>query len=569
VVLAGAAAWWGRPAAEGTVRTPVRFAVDLPPAQSFRLKAPPALAFSPDGTTLVYAGSRDRRLQLYRRSMDELEPSPIPGTEGGRVPFFSPDGQWLGFFADGWLKKLRLDGGAPVGLCETPPAAGASWGDDGRIVFAAGDGLRGVSASGGPSVSLTKLDAAAGELGHDWPEVLPGGDTVVYTVWTAGGFPDARVVIRSLTTGAERTLVRGGTYPRYTASGYIVFGRKGSLAAAPLDRDRLELTSPPVAVLDGVSMDWFCGSAQFCLSRTGDLAYVPGGHEVTAHSIIRSGPGSRRQELPFPRRPYMNLAVAPVGQRLAVTIHEGTGSDIWVADPGRGTLDRLTFEAHNIEPVWTQEGDRVVFASSRAGPYNLFWVPADGSGAPERLLASPRNQYPSSWSPDGELLVYTELHPETGADLWVLPMSGSREPQALLRTRFDEDLAVFSPDGRWLAYQGTESGQWEVSIRPFPELSPRYAISRAGGRAPSWSADGTELYYRQKDQLVAVDVTTRPELEIGAPRVVRDAPGMVTFRASPHGIVEIAADGSAPAETRVLVALGWLDELERLSEPTP
>jgi serine/threonine-protein kinase len=569
VVLAGLAAWQGFRSPEPVTRDAVRFVLDLPPAQSFSLKALPALAFSPDGATLVYAGSRDRRLQLYRRALDQLEPSPIPGTEGGTVPFFSPDGRWLGFFADGWLKKLPVRGGAPVGLCETPPAAGASWGDDGQIVFAAEDGLRRVSASGGPTTSLTTPDAAAGELGHRWPEVLPGSDAVVFTVWTAGGFPEASVVVRSLATGLQRTLANGATYARHTPGGHLVFGRKGALAVALLDRERLELVSPPVAVLDGVSMDWFSGAAQFSLSSTGNLAYVPGGHEVTGHTLVLRTTEQRPQELPFPRRPYMNVAVAPSTPRLALTIHEGTGSDIWVADPERGTLDRLTFEAHNVEPVWAPEGDRVLFASSRSGPYNLFQVPADGSGAPERLQASARGQFPNTWSPDGELLVYTEIHPETRTDLWGLPTKGEGGPQPLLRTRFDEDLAAFSPDGRWLAYQSTESGDWEVSIRPYPELAPRHAVSQAGGRAPSWSPDGRTLYYRQGDQLVAVDVSTRPDLTIGASRVVREIPDVVTFRASPRGLVEITGDASAPVDTRVVVALGWAAELEALSEDVP
>jgi eukaryotic-like serine/threonine-protein kinase len=293
---------------------------------------------------------------------------------------------------------------------------------------------------------------------------------------------------------------------------------------------------------------------------------VPGGHEVPAHSLRRAGAAGTLEALPPPPRPYMNLSPSPDGRAAAVTIHQGAGSDVWRADLERGTLARLTHRGHNIEPLWSPDGGRIAFASSRTGPYNLFAVPADGSGPAVRLLAGERNQYPNAWSPDGRLLAFTTLDPETGADLWVLPTAGEGgPPRELLRTRFNEDRAAFSPDGRFFAYESDESGRFEVYVRPFPAGSPRWPVSVDGGSFPFWSPDGRQLDYLSGDALLSVDVETAGAFRAGTPRKRLDAAEIVAYRPSARGLIAVQGTGRSPTTARVNVVLGWFAELRALA----
>lgn len=566
-VVFGAVAAWSllRPARERPLPL-TRVTVPVALGDTALPKALPAVALTPDGRALVYVLARGGLSQLYVRPLDRYDSLPIAGTEGGTQPFVSPDGLWLGFFADGKLKKVPLAGGAVVTLCDVVSPAGASWGDDGTIVFSSGKpgGLFRVSSGGGTPAPLTKPDARAGELGHWWPEVLPGSDAVVFTVWTTGGLEDARLATVPLHSAASpRLLTRGATYGRYASTGHLVFARKSRLMAVRFDPRRDETRGEPVALFDGVAVDWFEGDAQFALSATGTLAYVPGTHEVPAHSLVLLDRDGREQPLPTPTRPFMNLDPAPDGHRVAVTIHEGSGSDLWLADCDRGTLARLTFEAHNIEPTFAPNGKHVAFASSRSGPYNLFWVATDGTGTVERLLDSPRNQYPESWSPDGTTLAITELSPETGSDIWVLSTK-TKEARPFLRTRFDEEGAAFAPGGGLLAYVSNETNRREVFVRPFPEAAPKWQISTAGGDAPFWSPDGREVFYVWEGSLWAAPVRTAPAFQAGPPRrLFTDSRLVMVAAARPtRGFVAVrGADKPYPAQVNLV--LGWSAELER------
>jgi serine/threonine-protein kinase len=517
----------------------------------------------------VYALARGGRSQIFARAMDRYESVPLAGTEGGTQPFVSPDGQWVGFFADGKLKKVPLGGGAVATLCDAREPEGGSWGDDGTIVFAAGQkgGLFRVSSRGATPEPLTKPDTQAGELAHWWPEVLPGSGAVVFTTFPTAGLEETRLAVVPLrgTPSAPRVLARGASYGRYAPTGHLVFARKSRLIAAAFDPVRAETRGDAVTLFDGVTVDWFTGAAQFAFSRTGTLVYLPGTHEVPAPSLVVVDPDGKERPLPAPTRPFMNLDAAPDGRRAVVTIHEGTGSDLWTVDVERGTLTRLTFEAHNIEPAFTPDGKRVAFASSRTGPINLFWVAADGTGTAERLLEGARNQYPDSWSPDGRTLAFTELSPETGADIWMLPLD-TREPRPFLRTRFDEEVPTFSPDGRFLAYDSNETNEWEVFVRPFPSGGPKTQVSKGGGYAPAWSPDGRELYYRDDDGVLAVSVETSPSFQTGpARRLVADKRiiAMASSRAG-RGLLAVRGAEKTPP-TQVNLVLGWFAELTKLA----
>jgi serine/threonine-protein kinase len=532
------------------------------------LGAAPSLAMTPDGSELVVVLTRGGRSQLYARGLDRFDAVPLAGTEGASEPFVSPDGRWIGFFADGKLKKVPVGGGAPVTLCEAKVPLGASWGDDGTIVFADEErgGLLRVPATGGTPERLTQPDTAKGEIGHWWPEVLPGSRIVVFTVWPTAGLDQARLASAPLRPGAgsPRTLLAGASYGRYAPTGHLVFLRKSRLMAVRIAPRTGDLQGAAVGVLDGVTVDWFKGAAQLAFSQSGDLAYLPGTHEVPAHAVVAVGRDGKEESVRLPSRPFMNLDAVPDGSRLALTIHEGTGSDVWVADLPRHALTRLTFEAHNVEPAISPDGRGVAFASSRNGPMNLYAVDTDGRGAVEHLLSSPLTQYPDAFSPDGSLLAYVECGLETGTDLWVLPLTGAREPRPLLRTRFDEESSSFSPDGLFLAYVSNETNRFETYVAPFPAMSPKWQVSVDGGFSPAWSRDGRELYYMTEGAVMAVPISTVPGFKAGTPRRLLTDPGLVALTSTGSGLLVVRGEEKGPLPPLHLV-LGWFEELTRLA----
>jgi len=545
-----------------------RLAIPLPASDPTEFRAFPSLALSPDGRQVVVALTRNGKSQLFLRAIDDFESKPLPGTEGASAPFVSADGQWIGFFAEGQLRKVPLAGGPAVTICDAMYPGGASWGPDGTIVFngAARDGLWRVPARGGQPERLTRPSLSSGELSHNWPQVLPDGDTVLFTSWSAGGLDKARLAVLHLSDGgaSPRVLIEGATFGRYASNGHLLFARKSRLMAVPFDLRRGAIQGEPTALLDGVAVSRFEGSAQYALSETGVLVYVPGSHEVLRHRLEILDSEGRSAGTALEGRAFMNVSAAADGKRAAVTIHEGPGSDVWMADLERGTLTRLSSEAHNIEPVLSPDGKRVAFCSSRNGPYNLFWAPTDGSAAPEALLVSPRNQYPVSWSPDGRFLVVGELHAETGADLWLLPLDGPRQLRPLLATRFDEEHGVVSPDGRWLAYDSNESGRPEVYVRPFPALAPKMPISAEGGEDPAWSRDGRTLYYLGAKTLQAVSFVGEPVPRASRPRDLFPLQDKIAWDLLGNDRFLLVRGVPGAATPQLNVILDWPADLPRL-----
>jgi eukaryotic-like serine/threonine-protein kinase len=575
-----------RPAGADSVR---RLLIALPPGASLEAGPGPALALSPAGDRLVYAAREGSVQRLYLRALDSFEARPIAGTEGAAAPFSSPDGQWIGFFARGRLWKVALAGGEPLALCDAPYPEGASWGEDGTILFASdyAAGLRRVPAAGGAAAALTAPDRAAGEVGHRWPEVLPGSRAALLTVWRRGGWQDASVELLDLRSGRRKPLLRGASFARWSPTGHLVFLRAGGapgLAAVPFDLGRLEVLGPPVAVLGGVRSDPAQGSGQLALARDGSLVYAPGGAEGSARTVVRVGlaagpaggaaaaavaPAGDGHALPLPARPFRNLALSPDGQRLALTVRELDRSEVWVTEIGRGNLSRLTFEGDNVEPVWSPDGRWLAFAGARAGGrYELYRVPADGSGPPERLLAGGNGRFPTSFSPDGRLLAFTEMTPGSGSDLWVLPLGGA--PRPFLRSAFDEAHGRFSPDGRWLAYESDESGAAEVYLRPFPGPGGKWQLSAGGGSRPAWSADGRRIFYRHGTALMAVALRFAGNAGATAapPETLLDGePDLDRFAVDPGGRGVFLFRRAVEQPDRLRVVLGFGSELARLAPP--
>jgi Tol biopolymer transport system component/predicted Ser/Thr protein kinase len=478
-----------------------RTVINLPPGQQLAgLNSGPAVALSPDGTHLAYVATQGGTQQLYLRAMDSLEAKPIQDTEGATEPFFSPDGQWLGFFAGGKLKKVSVSGGAAINLGDAAFPRGASWGSQGMIAFApsAISALLQVSDAGGTPQPLTRF--GKGESGHRWPEFLPGGRALLFAAGTnADNWSNAKVAIQSIGTGERRDLIQGVTHPRYAASRHLVYAQKGTLMAVPFDPQRLAVTGAAVPVVEGVRQSTVSGAAHYNFSATGSLVYVPGGVQSVQLRLVWVNRNGAEQPLAVPARAYRGLRLSPDGRRVAMAVDEQE-TQVWLYDLTRETPTRLTFEGNaNAYPAWTPDGNRIAFTSkSKEGPQDLFWQLADGSGGLERLTTSEYVPFSMSWSPDGQMLAFVEINPTTGYDIWVLRMS-DRKAQPFLRTPFTEGAPRFSPDGRWLAYVSDESGRFEIYVQPYPGPGGKWQISTEGGTEPMWNPNGRELFYRSGD----------------------------------------------------------------------
>ncbi|HLE56153.1 MAG TPA: protein kinase, partial [Rhodothermia bacterium] len=509
------APWRAVPPSEQVTRLSVDLGADL----TLPANAGSGVALSPDGRLFALAGSPrpGDRPRLHVRRLDELQASPLPGTDGASSPFFSPDGLWIGFFADGKLKKIPVRGGTAVTLSDAPDNRGGSWSEDGWIAFSPRSGevpLFRVSSDGGTPEPLTQL--GAGEVTHRWPQVLPGGRAVLYTASKAtGNYEEATIVVRSLPSGETRTVHQGGYYARYLPTGHLVYISQGTLFAAPFNLERLAIESQPSPLLTDVTNSPITGGAQFTFAENGSFAYVPAANNTANPSIFWMSPDGKTQPLRAVPAVYNWIRFSPGGDRLATTILNQQ-SDVWVYEWGRDILSRLTSHPSlDANPVWTPDGQRITFRSARDGVGNLYWQRADGTGEAERLTQSKIPQWPMSWHPSGKFLAFQEIGRDTGQDVWIVPMDGDEasgwkpgKPTVLLAGRSDETEALFSADGRWLAYQSDESGRNEVHVVPFPGPGSRSQVSTSGGSLPRWSGTQSELFYLSDDQKITVAAYT-------------------------------------------------------------
>jgi serine/threonine-protein kinase len=547
--------------------------ITLPPGQQLAgLENGPAAVLSPDGTHLAYVARQGGTQQIYLRAMDSLEARPILGTEGGVTPFFSPDGQWVGFFASGKLKKVSVDGGAALNLGDAANPDGANWGSRGMIAFPPTpiSALQRVSDAGGTPQPLTRL--GKGEVGHGWPEFLPGGKAVLFAaVHATANWSNAQVAVQAVGTGERRNLVQGATQPRYAPSGHLIFAQGGNLMAAPFDPQRLAVTGTAVPVVQGVLQSPATGDTQYSLSTTGSLVYVPGSVQGAQSNLVWVSRNGAEQPVAAAAHAYLAPRLSPDGRRVAVGI-TGQDSQVWLYDLSREMLTRLTFEGNtNQYPNWTPDGKRISFRSNKEGPLNLFWQMADGSGGLERLTTGDDAQTANSWSPDSQLLAFVEVTPATGIDIWLLRMN-DRKAQPLLRTQFNESSPRFSPDGHWLAYVTDESGRYEIYVQAFPGPGGKWQISTEGGTEPVWNPSGRELFYRSGDKMMAADIATQPSFAAGKPRMLfagQYVPTPVTYPnydVSPDGqrfLMLKPAEQAQAAPTQINVVLNWFEELKR------
>ena len=508
----------------------MRFSADLGPeaVEGPRITA----AISPDGTRLAFvARGPGGKEQLATRLLDQATATLMPGTENPRDPFFSPDGQWIAFFADGKMKKISVRGGAAVTLCDAPAARGASWGEDGWIVMSPNQtsGLSRVPETGGTPLAITK-PGDKGEVVHRWPQILPGGQAVLFTGHTvAAAFDNASIEVLSMKTGQWKVVQRGGYFGRYLPSGHLVYIHQGTLFAVGFDLDRLEVRGTPVPLLENVAGNDVVGAGQLDVARNGTLVYLSGGSSAVTFPVAwMENTGKLQPLLPSPGL-YFAPRFSPDGKRLALAVGAPGAGDIQIYDWQRDTMTRLTFTQTNLFPVWTPDGKHIAFQSQSGGANSLLWIRADGAGESQLLLEGKGtggtsqgrggDLRPYSFSPDGKRLAFTEVGADTSFDLWTLPLDISDperpkpgKPELFLRTPFDEAEPVFSTDGRWIAYASNESGRAEVYVRPYsagaPSGSGKWQISTGGGTHPIWSSNGRELFYVTPDNRIMATTYT-------------------------------------------------------------
>jgi serine/threonine-protein kinase len=519
--------------------------------------------------------------QIYVRPIGKGSAARPLGGAQGSAPFFSPDGKWLGFWhaPTGTLRKVAISGGAPVKVCDAVSGiAGATWGPDETIVYAWFDLFR-VSSSGGQPTLLLKVDEQRGERFFRHPSFLPSGKALLFTIGMADSYSydEAEIGAISLETGKKTILVHGGTSPRYSPSGHLIYARDGQLLAVPFDADKLEVTGQPFPVASGLFMSANTGMAAFSISSAGHLAYAAGPVERGTRLFVWVDKNGHKSPLPLKPSSYLHPRLSPDGSQLAYEI-EGASHDIFTYDFARGTTTRMSLDGASHWPIWTPDGKRLTFRSWKTGTMTMWWMPADKSGPPTLLTDIGSMQSPESWSPDGKSLAFTQMDdPQSGSDIYVLPLEGDKKPREFLRTKFSEGSPKFSPNGAWLAYSTNESGQPEVFVRAYPG-GQTVPISTSGGTDPLWRHDGRQLYYRLGDLMMVVDISYGRSLVVSKPRVLwrgnylagagsscgMAGPTSANYDATPDGERFLMIEDASPnAECELLrVVSNWSLELK-------
>jgi Tol biopolymer transport system component len=582
----GAVLMYFQPPGKTSEEHVTRFAVTLPASQVLAEVDSLTVAISPDGRTLAYVGIDGNSTGIYLRRMGSLDVKLLPNTHGATGPFFSPDGQWIGFFADGKLKKISVDGGAAIALADADPTVerGGTWSPDGSIIYAPdfSSGLMRVSATGGTPVPLANPDNQKGERSFRWPQVLPDGKHVLFTVGTMnnpGYYGDATIDAVSLATGKRQVVLKGASMASYVVPGELVYAHDNVLYAVPFDPASLRVTGTPVPVVDQVGGNSGSGAAFFAVSASGTLAYAPGSNVSAQSKVVwvdRQGTGT---PIPLPANAYSMPRLSPDGKEMALTAGPGLGSqanDVGIYDFGRKTFNRLTFGGGRFLAVWTRDGKQVTYGRQGGGANGIYSKPADGSGVTQLLwaISGQVTMIPSSWTPGDKALVVDEQGTATRGDILLL-RPGEKTPQPILATSANEYDPVLSPDGHWLAYVSDESGHDEVYVRAFPGPGGMWQISAGGGNAPVWRKDGRELFYISGDKMMAVDIQTQPTFSAGTPHELfhggfqQSNFPFTGYDVSPDAkrFVMIAPSGNDQGRTQINVVLNWTNELRRLTAP--
>jgi eukaryotic-like serine/threonine-protein kinase len=564
-LLAGLGAWALRPAAKA--EQVVRFALALPPNLSPlpRTASGTTLAISPDGKLVVFVGDGDGIQRLYARPIDEAMPRVLPGTEGATQPFFSPDGRWIGFWADGKLQRLPLDGRAPQPICDIPEPFGATWADGDHIIMGSAAGLLVVPAGGGTPEPLTPADSTGRPRVETFPVALTGSDRVLYGSWGQGGLEGIRIAIVSLGSRRKTVLDLPGIAPIGVAAGQLLFSRVDrSLWAAPFDAASARLSGSPVVVGSNMLFVGSRGGTKVALSASGSLVYLDA--NARESQLVLAGQRVAPTPLEGPVRAYGFPRYSPDGSRIAVTIATDPRSDVWLLDLAAGTPVRLsTIGTVNERAEWTPDGQQVLFRSDAGGKSAIWWRPTDLSGPAVKLLGGPPGIYfEAGVAPDGQSLVYQI--DTAGGDVEYRRLTGDTTPKPIAVSRYDENMPRLSPDGRWIAFVTNESGATQVVVQPFPGPGGRVQVSVNDGTEPVWSRDGRRLFYRGEGKFMAASIVTSPRFAVTGRTALFDDTYLRS--AAPHANYDVSPDGSRllvlrPTNNTAQIVLvhGWSQEL--------
>ena len=562
--LVGAIVFWlvarPEPAAPGTTN---RFVVKLQePLPQYWYGG---VTLSPSASHLVYVADIDGTLHLVLRDLARLEDEVLPGTEDAMWPFFSPDGEWIGFLTGatsqagvdriGALKKVAVDGGAPVMLREEVLVGAAFWGYDDAIVFQppSGKGLQRIAASGGPPETLLGFESSELALPSD---LLPGRDALL----VAGD----RTELISLATDDRLVVSESRTYARYVPTGHIVYAERGTLMAVPLDSTRLALAGAAVPVAEGVH------HRTWTFSRNGTLVYRP----VTERKLVWVHRDGREEPIAAPSGYYQEVRLSPDGSRVALShIHSLVeNTDVWVLELERRTMTRFTVDPRvDRYPLWSPDGTRLIFLSHHEEERMLYEKATDGTGSIEHLLTSPFSRLPLSWSEGGQHLVYEENNPDTGSDVGMLSMDGEGTLTPVIQEPFDQTNPSVSPDGRWVAYESNETGRTEVYVQRFPQGGDKRQISASGGMVPLWGRDSEELFFRNGRDVIVVPVEIGPTFAPGSAEVlfsgdyIRDPSRSYDYDAGRDRFLMMKVDETRYTATELAVVVNWFEELKRLA----
>jgi len=556
----------------------VRLTITRPEAEPIHVSDGPALALSPDGRRIVFVVAHGADTQLVLRDLSSFDAKLIPGTEGAATPFFSPDGEWLAFMAPGKVKKIPVNGGAAIDVTDVPgfigsgSTIGGTWLADGTIVFNSGmtAGLVRVPASGGKAEAVNSPDDKKEMAWEWWPEALPGGD-VLFTQRNGEGPGESSIAVVSLKTGKRKTVIEKGEYAHYAPGGRIVYSQNGVLLAVPFDERKMEVTGPADPVLDGVQYRP-SSYAQFAIAQDGTLAYIPGAATDLNNTLVTIDRGGREEALKAPPGGFEDMDLSPDGKLLAMTVIGGQQWNVWIYDLQQGSLNRLTFEGDNRDPMWSADGKRVIYGSTRNGRKGLYWKAVTGTGGEEQLLDSPRQLFPASVTTDGKYLIYDSGAWEDTAAIYALPLQGERTPQVLFKQRSVANGKV-SPSGKWIAYESAESGRTEIYVRKFSAGAEKWQVSTEGGDHALWSRDGSELYFRSSGPKGAMVMSTRvgkgEEFTFSPPRALFRF-GCLEAGAHDYGVMsngqKVVCIKEPDAETKathVNVVLNWTSELKK------
>jgi eukaryotic-like serine/threonine-protein kinase len=507
-MLALLAAYLGWKGGSNSANGDLHMTVTLPQGTVLVRNSTQPVAISPDGTTIVYSASNEgHKTQLYLRKLDSFESRAIPGAEEGMAPFFSPDGEWVGFVTtDDKLRKVALRGGSSV-LSDTAISIGGSWADDGTVYFVKSfaSGIYAVPVGGGQPRQITQTGSNGDDRVHLWPAVLPHNSGLIFTVWNGKSFNEARIEGISFKTGKRKVLVENGTDAHYLSSGHIAYGRDGNLFVAGFDPERLELTSSPVPATEGVMMGAANGDAVFGVSQNGTLVFEPGTFTSFPRNLQWIDRKGISTNINAEVRPYASPTLSPDGKRIALTLMSST-FDVWLYDLERETLTKFSFGGDDYRPRWSPDGKMLAYDSSKTGRQQVFVKPVNGSGSERMVTDGPESKELFDWTADNREVIFGRENKETGWDVYAAPIEGNHQPRRLVEGPFNQIQAHVSPDGKWLAYVSDESGQQEVFVQALDDPSTRVQISREGGFEPRWARTGRELFYLSQNKIMSVDL---------------------------------------------------------------